>query len=84
MSISNKHNQSNAKSAEESISNKHLSSEKLPDYLQEQVNLGMSPSLSSVAKNATMLTGSSSQKKYNPWTNYSGLQGQIYNTEGNE
>ena len=47
-------------------------------------NLGMSPSLSSVAKNATMLTGSSSQKKYNPWTNYSGLQGQIYNTEGDE
>ena len=82
MSILNKHNQSNAKSVEESTLNKHSSSGKLPDYLQEQVNPDMSLSLSSVANNATMLTGSFSQKKFNPWTSYSGLQ--IYDTEGDE
>jgi hypothetical protein len=82
MSISNKHNQSNAKSAEESISNRHLSSGKLPDYLQEQVNQATSPSHYSVVNNAGMSTGSFFQKKYNPWTNYSGLQ--VYDTEGDE
>ena len=83
MSISHKHNQSQAKNVEESISNKDSSSEKPQSSLQEQVKTDSSQSQSLTAKNAVTSIKSSSQKKLKSWINryYSGLQGQIYNDD---
>lgn len=82
MSTLTKQQELNAKSAEESTSNKLSSSEKLQDSLQEQASPVTSQSPFSSVLNADMLTENSNQRKFNPWASFDGLH--IYDMEGDE
>lgn len=82
MSTLTKHQEFLVTNVEEFTSIKHLSSEKLPESSQEQVNQGTYPSLYSAVEHARMLTQNSFLEKFNPWTKYDGLH--IYDMEDDE
>ena len=83
MSTSIKRQGLHVTSAETDISNNHSYSEKHQDFLQEQVNQGISQYPFSLVQNADMSIQNSYQRKLKAsmGSNYSGLQEEIYNTE---
>jgi hypothetical protein len=82
MSTLPRHQELHVTSAEESISTKLSSSEKLQLSLQEQENPGIYQSQYLPAKHVRMLIQNSFLEKFNPWTKYDGLH--IYDMEDDE
>lgn len=74
--------QSRVMNAVTRTSSKILLSEKSLDFSQDSENPHISLSQSSAVPNVDTSTNHSSQKKEKHWIKYSGLQGEIYDTEG--